>query len=227
MSEKAKGLIHTVGDRSSLHLPLPIYLEENPALSYTPKIYFSIRILASFGIKKILVAGTAQTIASLQEALRNYDGFETDISYLLVTDNCSIVKTICAANEYVAQSPLVIIRPLICSREAISDIRYLLQKCSGVTVFRFSQDGGHTDEFIPSMFRIDVQSRFKIQDAVRQMELVGNFKSLKKFCMENEIYQENMVNSIVLRLCQIDQDNAAAIQSVVAAFDVKHERDKQ
>lgn len=218
MSEKAKGLIHTLGDSSRLHLPLSIYLEEIPALANTPKIYFPIRILASFGIKKILIAGTAKTIATLQEALQNCDGFETDISYLLVTDNCSIVETISAANEYVAQSPLVIIRPLICTREAISDIRHQLQKCSGVTVFRFSQDDSQTDELTPSLLRIDVPSRFKIQDAIKQTEQSGNFEFLKKFCMENEIYQENRVKSISLRLCQIHQDNAAVIQAVAAAL---------
>ncbi len=185
-----KGLIFALGRWSQAYLPITVTGNHTETLDDIPRVSFTIEMMVSAGIKKILIGATPENLVRHREVVRQNNKLEADLSYLVLDENAGIARGILAASEFAAQSNLLITNAgVYCEGQCLSSrLATALHRSKGATAFRMrgclSMDG----EYIPRMLVLDSRVRGNLRK--ESAEQLTEIPTLRKFCAINFRYSE-------------------------------------
>ncbi|MDE0310347.1 MAG: hypothetical protein OXI60_11060 [Acidiferrobacterales bacterium] len=185
-----KGLIFALGRQSQASLPITVTGNRTESADDIPRVCFTIEVMASAGIRKILIGATPENLIRHREAVRQYADLKAELSYLVLDEDAGVSRGLLSASEFASRSSLMIADAgLYCEGRGLSSrLATVLHHCKGVTAFRMRGCLSMEGELVPRMLVLDARVRDKLraQDADQLTEI----SALRKFCAINFGYTE-------------------------------------
>ena len=185
-----KGLIIALGRWSQAYQPLTVKRNHKDKVHDIPRVSFTIDMMVSSGIKKILIGATPENLIRHREAVRQNTNLAADVSYLVLDEDAGISRSILAASEFAAQSNLLIANAgVYCEGQGFSSrLTTELHRSKGVTAFRARGCLSLEGESVPDLLVLDsrVRGHLRKQGAENLTEITA----LRKFCAISFRYSE-------------------------------------
>ncbi len=185
-----KGLILALGRWSQTYQPITVTGSHIERVADIPRVSFTIDMMVSAGIKKILIGATPENLIRHREAVRQNTKLEVNLSYLVLDVGDGITQSILAASEFAAQSNLLVANAgVYCEGQSLSSrLATVLHRSKGVTAFRMSGRLSLDGEFVPDMLLLDSRVRgYLRKDGAENLTEIS---ALRRHCAINFRYSE-------------------------------------
>lgn len=179
-----------MGKEWNAHRPLNNITGLGTNLLETPRILFSVAVLAKAGIRQVMVGAGPECVARLHALIGDGDRIGTEISYLVIESDSSIETALHAANRYIANASVLLATPQVCclnfnldsiitnARNTISSFRMRCAESDAITtrpdllhlgngvLIRLYREAGHISRgtIEVDQLRRALMSRFKYLD---------------------------------------------------------------
>ena len=96
------------------HLPLARICGLSPALGDIPRVRFTLALMATAGVKQVMIATGPESIAELHARFGDGKGIGVALSYQLLAPDSSIETALMGAHRYFASSAVLLATPGVC-----------------------------------------------------------------------------------------------------------------
>ena len=172
-----------------------------------PRIRYSLGMMVSAGIGKILIGSAPDNVAQVREIIQDGSGFGAEVSYLLLDEDCGIDQAVLEASEFVAQSTVLIAGAGLCciGTEFFTKLNSELKHCKGATGFRIRNSLVDGNQVKLEMLALDVRAQKRIRQEVGNGMLTAReIEDLQSYCVATLRYSEVDVGQNIAYLNSID-----------------------
>ena len=185
-----RGLIIATGPWSLACQPVTVACDRAESTIQIPRVCFTIDMLVTAGITKILLGTTPQNLESFRSILLGFKDSGVEISYLLLRDE-GVCEALAGGHEFAAQSNFAVAPAGFYCEGTTGDpsrLRTVLAHSRGVTAFRMLGCLSSEGQTIPELLVVDARTRTRLQ--TMDTRAVTDFRELRRFCALHFRYSE-------------------------------------
>ena len=187
-----KGLVYALDKWSDAQLPYRGNTDMPDQIAEVPRINFTLGLMFSAGIRTFMIASTADGIPNYQEILKDGSQFDARVSYLLLVEDAGVADAVAQANEFIAQSPLVLVAAgVCCAGPGVTEkLQGAMQFNRGTTAFRMGKGAYNESCSCSELLLLDGKSQNSVMQLVEESMPSMSFEELKNYCASNTVFSE-------------------------------------